>query len=752
MNTSFGTHIGGNVNTNRGDFVGRDQYIYGDHAQGDKIVGNKIVYYGSVHPPLEYRSEITGIINFYTKVFVGRESEYERILHFAHSEQPGYLLIEASPGYGKSALVANFIHRAEVQKESYPFNIIYFFIREEGSRNTPISFLQSINSQLLSITNNEGGIPSDLYSLRNQFSQLWRSMVANAQHDKPLLLLVDALDEMAVTEASIANELPTLLGPYVHVIVTSRPNPKPLQQISIEHPFKNAETLRLHRLNITQTQMLLQTYNVASINLGETTKRIFRMTRGEPLFAKFVCQEVSEHGTVALSQLENNPPKDVEEYFRQNFARLDRFAADKLTWDILGVFIATLGGISLQDIAEVLNISPRGVRKAIEPIRRFLLGEEKLELMHLQLRKVVAGEFSDNEKIIYTNRIIQWCESYQKQGWQQSTSNYILYNFAKHLANEGRREDLYKLLTKDWMELKSNRTFSHRSFGEDLELAISVALAETPVNWISLARNTLIYSFLISISGSVAPESLGFLSYLGQSSRALGYLALIHDKRKLYLAYRLILDGLTANNEFEQIAAIIYDLQRLLEGTNDFETKVMLNCNLAYALIAVGDVTESINQIKIVLKLIKTTDQNQLLFRYDPIIYDICYMLINVGEFDLVFEITAQVPDDKLDDNTDLIAFSLSDFFNSTGVVDIGRSLSGEIILDDFEYTSTSNKKPHLLRTLSLLLVRAKKPELAIKLAQDISDLSLKLDTLLNISDILDGQFDKSKALYPRFV
>jgi hypothetical protein len=34
------------------------------------------------------------------------------------------------------------------------------------------------------------------------------------------------------------------------------------------------------------------------------------------------------------------------------------------------------------------------VRKALDPVRRYLLGEERLTLMHEELHELLAGEFS----------------------------------------------------------------------------------------------------------------------------------------------------------------------------------------------------------------------------------------------------------------------------------------------------------------------------------------------------------------------
>jgi hypothetical protein len=82
----------------------------------------------------------------------------------------------------------------------------------------------------LILLNLPGGVPPDLPSLRSQFSQLWAQALKLAGPEQPCLLLLDGLDEQAPGDVTIAHLLPANLAPYVHIVVTSRPNPEPLQQ------------------------------------------------------------------------------------------------------------------------------------------------------------------------------------------------------------------------------------------------------------------------------------------------------------------------------------------------------------------------------------------------------------------------------------------------------------------------------------------------------------------------------------------
>lgn len=575
VKTGGGTYIEGGVHTGGGDSVFRD----------------KIVYQGPAYPRLNYRSEITHLIEFYTQTFVGREQEWTELAGFARQKAPGYLLVEALPGYGKSALLAYLVHRWETGRWDQPPvpELLYFFIRQEGQRNTSVAFLQAINSQLLETLKLPGGVPTDLSALRGQFSQLWSQALEAANREKPLLLLVDGLDEIATGEVTIAHLLPANLAPYVHVVVASRPNPEPLQQVSLAHPFKKAGMLHLYTFEEDDVRALLQKHGAVEEMAASLAPRVLTMTKGEPLFARFVCQEVADEGESALARLGKNPPAHVEDYFGQQFKHLDALSEGEHTWDILGLLVVALGGMTTDEIAEVLGLGRRQARKALEPIMRFLLGETRLELMHLQLRKVVAEEFSASEQAAYRQKLLDWCRSYEACGWPDETPGYVLAYYARHLVEAEEREALYALIDKRWMDLKSERTYSHRAFAEDVEVAIEVAESEEPTNWVQFIRGCLIYATLGSLATNVPPAALGVLAQVGQVARAQGYAMLMQDAEKRSQACRLIGEALLEQEEREEAIGVLTQALAAAEAVGDKQAKADALREIAQALAKAGE-------------------------------------------------------------------------------------------------------------------------------------------------------------------
>jgi tetratricopeptide (TPR) repeat protein len=575
INTGGGAYIGGNLRV-EGDFVGRDQHNY----------------FGPAYARLNYRNDVASLLGFYTGAFVGREAELSRVQAFAAERASGYLLIEAPPGLGKSALLAQLVHRHEAggwHGAAKPA-LLYFFIREEGGRNTPVAFLQAVNSQLLTLLDGRGGVPSDLAQLRAQFSELWAEAVARANRDRPLLLLVDGLDEMADGgNDTVAHALPDLPGDYVHVAVSSRPNPRPLEQVSNEHPFKRAVSWSLHKFNEAEVRDLLAQSGLAPEEARAFAPRVLAATGGEPLFVRFVGQDVAMRGEAALREIEAHPPRDVEEYFRQQLAQLRGRADGEVSWDILGLLTVAFGGMTADELAEALGASKHIVREGLAPIQRFLLGEARYELMHLQLRKAVGAEFSARERADYQGKLMAWCRDYEAQGWPTETPDYALNHYAQHLAQAGDSAALYGLISKSWLDRKFARTHSHRAFARDVDVAIEAAQADDSIEGLAqLIRLCHLYATLGSLATNVPPELIRVLAQIGQVGRAAGYAELIHDPAKQQAAYRMIGEAVLGQGDGVEGLRWIVQAAKVVYATGYGYEKADLLSEIAQVLARVG--------------------------------------------------------------------------------------------------------------------------------------------------------------------
>ncbi len=347
------------------------------------------LYTGPAYGRRDYSAETEDLFEFHTRLFVGRESALSYLASLARQEAGGYTLVESPPAFGKSALLAQAIQQlrtGSVGPEVTP-RVVYFFVRQHGHRNSATEFLSVINAQLLTIVGLEGGVPPELGALRAQFTELWLRTCVTADRRHPVVLFVDGLDEAAQEHASIPQLLPGTIRPWVQMVVSCQIDTPAASLVSLEHPLQRpARTITLNSLTEKELRVLLEQAGAHDFATDAILNRILSITHGEPLMTRFVCEEVASNGLDALTKLEAEPPKGAQAYFAQQIEQLLANTQHPLTPDVLGVLLAALNSMKVEEIADVLKATQWDVEQAIRPIRRFLIGRERLEFMHPYFR------------------------------------------------------------------------------------------------------------------------------------------------------------------------------------------------------------------------------------------------------------------------------------------------------------------------------------------------------------------------------
>jgi tetratricopeptide (TPR) repeat protein len=402
-----------------------------------------------------------------------------------------------------------------------------------------------------------------------------------------------------IGEVTIAQLLPGELQPHTHVVVTSRPNPEPQAQVGPEHPFSRpSKVLRLHALEHAEIETLLRARGSSTEQAPTLAARVLDLTHGEPLLARFVSEDVATGGEQALAHLEREPPTGVKDYFRRQFEQLNTHAESDTAWGVLSLLLVARGPMSDVELAAVLDLSPRLVRRAIEPIRRFLLGRERLELMHLELRSVVAEQLSSDEQQAAQSSLLAWCIRFAQAGWPDDTPDYILSHYAGHLQQAHDHEALYALISQRWMDLKARRTHSHRSFAQDVLHAIDAAASEAPSNLLQEVRGSIIYATLASMATGVPSKVLGALAEVGQLSTAEGYAGLIADPRRRSRAYGEIALGLLRRGQTNAAKAITQQAITAAEVIKSTSAKAEALGAVASALAQAGQADQALTVAK----------------------------------------------------------------------------------------------------------------------------------------------------------
>ncbi|WP_264932138.1 trypsin-like peptidase domain-containing protein [Streptomyces sp. A012304] len=336
-----------------------------------------------------------------TPLLLNRERELADIAAFAVSDE-SYRWMVGSAWAGKTSLAAEVVLGAMPPKVRV---VAYFLSRREADADSN-HFLTAVVPQLAYLLGEDPPDP-DLHVFR----ALWERATAwAAQHERHLLLVVDALDEdlQPPGSPSVAACLPTLSGGAAHVLVTSRPHPDLPTDLPVDHPLRSITPVPVRQSSQARA-------------------------------------------------VEQRARQEIEELLRGNDPQAD------LAVEVLGLLAAASGPLAVGDLTALTGQRPRTIRRFVtERAARSLQpvgaeGQRRYQFAHAALLDYCAnGE--DTSEPEFQARIHQWAREWQAQGWPIGTTpRYLLDSYPSVLAAHDR--DQFRLLVTDigWQDTTVRR-------------------------------------------------------------------------------------------------------------------------------------------------------------------------------------------------------------------------------------------------------------------------------------------------------
>jgi tetratricopeptide (TPR) repeat protein len=509
-----------------------------------------------------YSGEIAGLEEKLLWPWVGRDDVIRVVLESLSWPRGPACLIEGLPGYGKTALM--FQLRLQARRsatrgrgqadDNRMASVVSFFVRAEGHRHTVDHFLTAVNSQLARLLGEPETRSIDVEERYRTFLDLWHRAADAATPARPLLLLVDGMDEMDATSGrTIAHVLPSYLPQSVGLVVTSRPNPDLTLQVHREHPLARPSIrLSLPPLTLADLKQLLVELHVRDKVASALAPRVHSKTGGEPMLARLVAEDIAGHGPSALPTAEARPPAGAYDYIvRQLRALAPRIdSAGGAGWEILILLSVARGSLSLEEMSKLVGQPLPAVVVVVNVLKRFLAGRERLSFAHSLFYDVLRGrripEVDTSEVAIpaadrsrWEGRLLSWCRQYVDDGFPDDTPAYVLENAASHFA-EADDPRLYALVCPRWYELKSTRIRLLTSFAQDVATAAAAATRRDPPDLAGHLGCAMALAALSRAAASVGLDVLSVMVGVGQVERALGYAAVIKDAYERSLAYSAI--------------------------------------------------------------------------------------------------------------------------------------------------------------------------------------------------------------------
>lgn len=430
--------------------------------------------------------------------FVGRgliQRSFDRFL----AENPrGYFIVWAEPGQGKTALACHL-----VKSRGLP----HHFIRRGTGRTDARLILSSLIIQLAHRSKVELSVPE---SLPERVRRLENLIVQAVSIDKPLVLTIDALDELP---DDTDRDLPFLvtegLPKGAFYFVTCRPGERYdnlvalLKQFSV--PF---EIHRLEALDGDEARRLLHAKRPDITN--RELDQIAAAAEGSPLYLTSIVEAIERDPGFDLDRL----PPAVEGIFASSLEIMNQDDGS-LARQVLGLLTVARKPLSLGDLCEITGQRQRQVdERAVKPIRQFLHEwKTGFSFYHSRFRDFLLKEILYEDEVADCHRLIaDWlC------GPMGRSRDYRWTSLAFHLFNAGERSRLTSTIDTTFLRQKLDR--HGYDVLEDIEFVSRVMLDVDDPEMVTRCA-TMVEELREWIGGDLVQETHRTILGLGTSAEA----------------------------------------------------------------------------------------------------------------------------------------------------------------------------------------------------------------------------------------
>ena len=407
--------------------------------------------------------------------FVGREEPLAAIAKYLKGGAAGPLAIVGEPGTGKSALMAKAIEQAQTAHSNA--QVVYRFIGATPASSDGRALLDSLCHQITrAYDGDESTIPSEYNDLAVEFGK--RLELARA--DRPLIVVLDALDQLAGAARSLS-WLPASLSASVRIAVSTLPG-ECEKALLAKHPTPDVVSIKAMSAGEADKLLTLWLEHAGRALRPAQRKEVlekFGRSEGLPLYLRLAFEEARLWRSYAPAA-ETVLHEGVQGLIRQNlFPRLSHRVnhGEVLVHHALGYLAASRYGLSEDEVLDILSaddaviddFAARSFQEAKDrklPIviwsrlyfdvapyltERSSEGTTLLAFYHNQLRDAAKAECLEGERAQRRNAALAGyfrgrSDPAKDRSW---TGGYArgLSELPFHLAGAGDKDELYETLT-----------------------------------------------------------------------------------------------------------------------------------------------------------------------------------------------------------------------------------------------------------------------------------------------------------------
>lgn len=376
--------------------------------------------------------------------FGGRLQELDWLDHFVAGSPAAYKLITGPAGYGKSALLANWVR--DLQARTQPV-IYHFFRRDRDHLATEADVLQNLCEQLGAFAGLHGLLPLNPATLRNLYGQLLTLPLDGAAGR--LTVVLDGLDE-AVDWNPAADLFPAGLPAGVHVVFSARQQPGVDWLDRLGLSSAEVDPLILGGLDDAGLADLLASAGGAAAGYAadaDFRRRLLQASRGDPFDCYYRVQDIVA-GDITADNVEQ-APKGVDNYLKGWLAQLtaDVEIDSDVVYDLLGILSVARGRLRPDVLGGMAGSLKKGMmlKKVLAGrLSRYLSGDESIGYAINQerfSRYLAETQFNPAEVTDYRAKVIDFCAAWdQYVAGERQKRRYALTHYAGHLVDAAAAE------------------------------------------------------------------------------------------------------------------------------------------------------------------------------------------------------------------------------------------------------------------------------------------------------------------------
>jgi WD40 repeat protein len=352
-----------------------------------------------------------------------------------------YVCISGPAGFGKSALLANWVSRLDAGAD-----VAFAFVNRLAGTADETTILRALCQQLLPHADRAQPLLADPTDLRARV----RRLLTEPPAGRPSIVVVDGLDEADWLTPGLFPETP----PPGRLIVLSRRATSDGWIGDLGLRRAAVTSIALGTLSTDDVAGLLRAAGDPAAALAADAAFVEALgAGGDPLYVRLLVEDVRESRVRTVADLRRQPA-GLEAYFDRWWEEITAVLTGLALRDLLGYLVVAKGPIRRAELVAVADddaldefggdgVPP--IDTVLARARRFLVGDDSgLALGHPRFEGYLR-DTRFNETLIdtYSTRLSAYCARWADV---RRLGPYALAHYAEHLADRGGTEELEAVL------------------------------------------------------------------------------------------------------------------------------------------------------------------------------------------------------------------------------------------------------------------------------------------------------------------